>query len=37
MNQLRRRIRSKELHYLDHPVMGMLLLITPYEKPEQAN
>lgn len=37
MNQLRRRIRSKELHYLDHPVMGMLLMITPYEKPEQAN
>jgi hypothetical protein len=36
LKQLRRRIRSKEMHYLDHPVMGMLLLITPYEKPEQA-
>jgi hypothetical protein len=26
-----RRMRSKELHYLDHPVLGVLLLITPYE------
>jgi hypothetical protein len=26
-----RRMRSKELHYLDHPVLGMLLLITQYE------
>ena len=34
MKQLRRRIRSTELHYLDHPVLGMLLKITPYEKPE---
>lgn len=36
MKQLRRRIRSKELHYLDHPVLGMLLMITPYELPEQT-
>ena len=35
MKQLRRRIRSKELHYLDHPVLGMLLIITPYEKSEE--
>lgn len=34
MKQLRRRMRSSELHYLDHPVIGMLLKITPYEKPE---
>lgn len=34
IKQLRRRIRSKELHYLDHPVLGMLLMITPYEAPE---
>lgn len=27
-----RRMRSKELHYLDHPVMGMLVLVTPYEE-----
>lgn len=32
--QKRRRIRSNELHYLDHPVLGMLIRITPYEKPE---
>ena len=25
----RRRMRSKELHYIDHPLMGMLVLITP--------
>ena len=33
-NQKRRRIRSKELHYLDHPALGILILITPYEIPE---
>lgn len=33
-----RRMRSKKLHYLDHPNFGMLVLITPYEKiPEQLN
>lgn len=25
-----RRMRSKELHYLDHPILGMLTLITPF-------
>jgi hypothetical protein len=24
-----RRMRSRELHYIDHPLMGMLILITP--------
>lgn len=33
LKQKRRRIRSKELHYLDHPVLSILLLITPYELP----
>lgn len=33
MKQLRRRMRSTELHYLDHPVVSMLVLITPYEVP----
>jgi len=28
-----RRMRSKKLHYLDHPEFGMLVLITPYEAP----
>jgi hypothetical protein len=36
LHQTRRRMRSRELHYLDNPVIGMLVLITPYE-PEQAN
>ena len=34
--QDRRRIRSNELHYLDHPVLGMLVNITPYEKAEDT-
>jgi hypothetical protein len=28
-----RRMRSKNLHYLDHPEFAMLILITPYEVP----
>ena len=28
-----RRMRSKEVHYFDHPKFGMLALITPYEPP----
>jgi hypothetical protein len=31
-----RRMRSNELHYLDHPLMGLLLKITPYELPAAA-
>ena len=26
-----RRMRSRELHYIDHPVFGMLVWITPFE------
>ncbi len=29
----KRRIRSKELHYFDHPLVAVLVLVTPY-KPE---
>jgi len=29
-----RRMRSNELHYLDHPLMGILVKVTPYEAPE---
>lgn len=29
-----RRMRSKRLHYLDHPQFAMLVLITPYEAAE---
>jgi hypothetical protein len=28
-----RRMRSRNLHYLDNPEFGMLILITPYEAP----
>ncbi|MDT8403696.1 CsiV family protein [Sulfuriflexus sp.] len=27
-----RRMRSKEVHYLDHPYFGIIALITPYER-----
>jgi len=30
----RRRMRSKNLHYLDSPEFALLILITPYEVPE---
>ena len=33
----KRRMRSKELHYIDHPVFGMLVLMTPVEVPPQMN
>ncbi len=29
-----RRMRSKNLHYIDNPEFGMLVLITPYKVPE---
>lgn len=31
-----RRMRSDELHYIDHPLFGMLVQITPYKKPDPA-
>jgi len=30
-----RRMRSGELHYFDHPLIGMIAIITPYQLPEQ--
>ncbi|TQV84401.1 CsiV family protein [Aliikangiella coralliicola] len=30
-----RRVRSGELHYFDHPLIGMLVIIRPYEMEEQ--
>jgi len=30
----KRRLRSGELHYFDHPMFGMLVKIIPYELPE---
>jgi len=32
-----RRMRSEELHYLDHPLFGMLLRLTPYQTERQKN
>jgi hypothetical protein len=29
-----RRMRSQELHYLDHPLMGVLVKVIPYKQPE---
>lgn len=36
LKQNRRRIRSNELHYVDHPVLGILINITQYIEPEDA-
>jgi len=30
-----RRMRSGELHYIDHPLIGVLIRVTPYEKESQ--
>ncbi|MBD3610601.1 MAG: hypothetical protein HUJ30_08630 [Gammaproteobacteria bacterium] len=32
-----RRMRSKEIHYLDHPMFGMLVLATPYKFEEMTD
>lgn len=34
--QSQRRMRSKELHYIDHPLVGILVLVNPIEQPETA-
>ncbi len=31
-----RRMRSGELHYIDHPLFGLLVQITPYKMPDPA-
>jgi hypothetical protein len=28
-----RRMRSREYHYLDHPLFGVIAVVTPYETP----
>ena len=33
--QMHRRMRSKELHYIDHPLVGLLIQINPTEKAEK--
>lgn len=32
--QEHRRMRSKEIHYIDHPLFGIIVLATPFELPE---
>ena len=32
--QTHRRMRSKETHYIDHPLIGVLVLATPFKLPE---
>lgn len=32
----KRRMRGEELHYIDHPLFGLLLRLTPWQTPEQA-
>ncbi|WP_127477258.1 peptidoglycan binding protein CsiV [Sulfurivermis fontis] len=31
-----RRMRSREIHYLDHPMFGIIAVVTPYEQPAAA-
>lgn len=31
-----RRMRSSEMHYLDHPLFGLIIQITPYSPPAQS-
>ncbi|MEW6647862.1 MAG: CsiV family protein [Pseudomonadota bacterium] len=31
-----RRMRSREVHYLDHPMFGIVAMVTPYEPPAAA-
>lgn len=33
--QQSRRMRSKELHYIDHPAMGLLIVVTPIATPSE--
>ncbi|MAZ89759.1 MAG: hypothetical protein CL693_19155 [Cellvibrionaceae bacterium] len=33
----KRRMRSKEIHYVDHPNVGIILLIEPYEVPVEED
>lgn len=35
--QQSRRMRSEETHYIDHPLFGIVVRITPWEHPEQTS
>ena len=32
-----RRMRSKELHYIDHPLVGILVIVTPIKQPDPVD
>ena len=32
--QQTRDMRSREFHYLDHPALGLVILVEPYEIPD---
>ena len=32
-----RRLRSGEVHYLDHPLLGAIVTIVPWEKPVEED
>lgn len=34
--QQQRRLRSREIHYIDHPLFGLIIEIRPFELPESA-
>ena len=33
--QEKRRLRSREMHYFDHPRFGVIAMVTPYDAPEE--
>ena len=37
MQESRKVTRSEEIHYIDHPLMGMLVYFTRYEPPLPDN
>jgi hypothetical protein len=32
-----RKVKSNQLHYFDHPLMGILIMIRPYERPTELS
>ena len=32
-----RKMRSKEVHYIDHPVLGVIILATPFESGDKKS
>ena len=36
LNKQSRKMRSGELHYLDHPVLGAIVKVTPWQQPDNS-